>query len=152
MAVFAAYILSAVLIGVVMAHCAVAAPKLQRGELELMARVVQRESTGESALGQKAVAWTVINRLREPEVYGATVTKILTRKYQYAKPAPADDSSPAHLRAMLATVEALLGVGGDPSNGSTHFLRCDLRPQPAWARRFERRAVLGHHCFYRSRN
>lgn len=145
------YVALSVLIGVILARCANAGD-LQRGELEIMSRVVQRESTGEPALGAKAVAWTVLNRLREPETYGRTITKVLLRPYQYATPAPLDDASPAYLKALHATLEALLGIGGDSSNGSTHFARCDVRPRPAWMRTFERRAVIGNHCFYRRRN
>lgn len=125
--------------------------ELQRGELDMLARVVQAEATGEPEAGARAVAWTVLNRLRQPDTYGKTVTRIIFAPYQYAKPVPLNDNSQAYLKALLATVQAVLGVGGDPSQGSTHFLRCDLRPQPAWARRFERRAVHGNHCFYRSR-
>ena len=125
--------------------------ELRRGELDLLARVVAREATGEPAAGAKAVAWTVLNRLREPEVYGKTVTLVLKRPYQYAAPAPLADNSTAYLSAMLATVEAVLGVGGDPSLGSTHFARCDVRPRPVWMRTFERRVVHGSHCFFRKR-
>ena len=149
-AMFAAYFAAAIAIGLVLAHCAVAG-ELRRGELEIMARVVQRESTGEPALGQKAVAWTVLNRLKEPETYGRTITHVLLRPYQYATPAPLDDKSPAYLRALHATLEALLGIGGDPTGGSTHFARCDLKGKPDWMRTFERRAVLGKHCFFRQR-
>lgn len=149
LAVFAAYILTAVLIGAVMAHCAVAAPKLQRGELELLARVVQRESTGESLAGQKAVAWTVINRLKDPEVYGATISAVLRRPHQYAAPAAGPDTSPAYLRALHASLEAWLSIGGDPSNGAQYFFVCTMKRPPAWARRMPRVATIGSHCFHK---
>jgi spore germination cell wall hydrolase CwlJ-like protein len=123
---------------------------LRRGELEIMVRIVQAEATGEPAIGAKAVAWTMLNRLRAG-TYGKTLTRIMLAPHQYASPAPLDDSSDAYLKAMHATVSALLGVGGDPTGGSTHFARCDLRPQPLWMRTFERRAVHGTHCFFRKR-
>ena len=125
--------------------------ELRRGELDLLARVVASEATGEPTAGAKAVAWTVLNRLRQPEVYGKTVTAIVKRPYQYAAPAPLADNSVPYLTAMLATIEAVLGVGGDPSLGSTHFARCDVRPRPVWMRTFERRVVHGSHCFFRAK-
>lgn len=143
-----AYVLAAAAIGLMLAKCAVAAP-LQRGELEIMARVVQAESTGEPEAGQRAVAWTMINRLRQPETYGRTLTKVILRPYQYAKPLPLSDNSAAYLKALLATVKALLGEGGDPSAGATHFLRCDMSRPPAWTRRLTRVAKIGAHCFYK---
>jgi N-acetylmuramoyl-L-alanine amidase len=143
------YVLAATVIGMVLAHCAMAAPKLQRGELELLARVVQRESTGEPEAGQRAIAWTVLNRLEEPELYGRTITKVLSRRHQYAAPARLSAASPAYLKALHATVAAVLGEGGDPSNRSTHFHRCAMRHPPAWARRLTPTVKLGAHCFYR---
>lgn len=125
--------------------------ELQKGELSLMARVVQAEATGEPPAGARAIAWTVMNRLREPETYGGTITKVLTRPYQYAKPAALNDTSVDFLRAMLATAQVLLGAVPDESLGSTHFARCDVRPRPPWMRTFERRAVIGDHCFFKRR-
>lgn len=123
--------------------------RLQRGELEILARVVQAESTGEPAAGQRAVAWTVVNRMRRPEVYGPTVTRVVLAPYQYAKPVPLSDNSEAYLRALLATVQVLLGAVPDDSAGATHFLRCDLPRPPRWAVRFQRTVRIGKHCFHR---
>lgn len=139
------YLASAIVLGIGIARSA----DLRRGELGMLARVVQAESTGEPADGQRAIAWTVVNRLREPETYGRTITKIIQKPHQYAKPAPLDDTSEAYHLALLATLQALLPIGEDSSNGSTHFHRCDMRPAPSWARRMARRAVIGKHCFYR---
>lgn len=126
-----------------------AAAELRPGELELLARVVAAEARGESLPGQRAIAWTVVNRLEEPETYGRTVTRVLLRPYQYAKPLAVGDAHPAYLRAMLASVQVLLGEVADDSHGATHFCRCDLRPLPAWARQFELRTRISGHCFYR---
>jgi N-acetylmuramoyl-L-alanine amidase len=143
-----AYVLASVAIGVLLAKCAGAAD-LRRGELEIMARIVQAESTGEPEAGQRAVAMTMLNRLHRPEVFGATLTKVLLAPYQYAKPVPLNDNSGAYLKALLATVKALLGEGGDPSQSATHFYLCSMRPAPGWARRMIKTAQIGSHCFYR---
>lgn len=147
------YVLVAMAIGMLLAYCAVGsahAGELRRGELEILARVVQAETTGEPEAGQRAVAWTAINRMRRaPDTYGATITKVVSRAYQYAKPAPLNESSTAYLKALLATVRAVLGEGGDVSQGATHFHRCDMKRYPAWARRLQPTVRLGRHCFYK---
>jgi spore germination cell wall hydrolase CwlJ-like protein len=140
------YACIAVLIGIALAYGA----ELRRGEADLLARVVQAEGTGEPEAGARAIAWTVMNRLREPETYGSTITEVLQRPYQYAAPAPVS-SSTAYLRAMLATAKVLLGAVPDDSKDSTHFARCDVRPRPVWMRTFELRARHGVHCFFRRR-
>lgn len=124
-------------------------PRLRPGELELMARIVAAESTGEPEPGARAVAWTIINRLDEPETFGSTVTKVILRPYQYAKPAAIRDNSPAYLKAMLATLKAVLGEGGDPSGGALYFFKTDMKPWPGWARHMQVRAVIGRHTFMR---
>lgn len=121
--------------------------RLRPGELELMARVVAAEARGESDAGQRAIAWTILNRLDEPETFGSTVTKVLLRPYQYAKPAAIRDNSESYMRAMLATLKAVLGEGGDPSRGSLYFFRTDMTPWPAWAKHMQVRAAIGRHTF-----
>jgi N-acetylmuramoyl-L-alanine amidase len=121
--------------------------RLKPGELELMAKVVAAESTGEPEVGQRAVAWTILNRLDEPETFGRTVTKVLLSASQFARPAALPDTSPAYWRAMLATVRVLLGDGDDPSLGSTHFFRTDMKPWPHWAKHMQVRATIGKHTF-----
>jgi spore germination cell wall hydrolase CwlJ-like protein len=121
--------------------------RLKPGELELMARVVAAEARGESDAGQRAIAWVAINRLDEPETFGRTLTRVLLAPGQFAKPVPIADNSPAYLKAMLATLKAVLGEGGDPSRGSLYFFKTDMRPWPAWAKHMQTRAVIGKHTF-----
>lgn len=122
--------------------------ELQRGELDMMVRIVQAETTGEPIEGQRAVANVMLNRLAAG-TFGKTLTKVLLRPYQFAKPAPLDDISPSYLRAMLATVQALLRVVPDDSRGSTHFHLCSMKPWPDWARRLKPTVRISSHCFYR---
>jgi N-acetylmuramoyl-L-alanine amidase len=124
--------------------------RLKPGELDLMAKIVAAESTGEPEAGQRAVAWTIINRVRdEPETFGRTVTKAALKPHQFARPAALPDNSPSYQRAMLATLRAVLGEGGDPSLGSTYFFRTDMRPWPHWSRNMQVRATIGKHTFLR---
>lgn len=124
--------------------------RLRPGEIDLLTKVVAAESTGEPEQGQRAVAWVAINRMQDaPETFGKTLTRVLLAPSQFARPVPIADNSPSYLRAMLATLRAVLGEGGDPSGGALYFCRCDMKPMPAWSRQFQRTAVIGRHCFFR---
>jgi spore germination cell wall hydrolase CwlJ-like protein len=125
-----------------------AAPQLAAGELSLLARVVQAEAANQPVAGQEAVAWTAVNRLRAGG-YGKTLTQVLQRPYQYARPKRRDPNSPAYRTALMAALMAVRGAGDDPSRGSTHFHVCKMRPTPRWARAMERRVTIQDHCFYR---
>jgi N-acetylmuramoyl-L-alanine amidase len=148
----ATFVAAAILIGLLMTlpypAQALERVRLQRGELEILARVVQAEATGEPAAGQRAVVWTVINRMKRPDVYGRTLTRVILAPYQYAKPVPLTDNAEAFLRALLASVQVLLGEVDDDSRGGTHFYRCDMPRPPRWAKRFKRTVRLGQHCFH----
>jgi spore germination cell wall hydrolase CwlJ-like protein len=128
-----------------------AAPQLAK-EISLLARVVQAESSGEPEHGQRAVAWTVVNRLRQPEIYGGTITGVLLARHQYARPKPLRPDSPAYRAALRAATMAVRGEGGDSSRGATHFVRCDMRRKPAWVARFTSVGRIGQHCFYREKS
>jgi spore germination cell wall hydrolase CwlJ-like protein len=147
--VLAVYVAVALLIAVALVHAVALAEAALSRDAEMLARVVQAEASGESAEGQRAVAWTSLNRLRAG-IYGQTLTDVLRAPHQYAHPARVRDS-PAYREALHAASQAVLGAMPDDSRGSTHFARCDVRPRPAWVRRFELRATHGAHCFYRRR-
>jgi spore germination cell wall hydrolase CwlJ-like protein len=127
-----------------------AAPQLVSPEISLLARVVQAESSGEPAVGQQAVAWTAVNRLKAG-IYGKTLTRVLQARRQYARPKPLKPNSPAYQAALRAALMAVKGVGGDPTRGSTHFVRCDMRRKPAWARKLTMTTRISQHCFFKSR-
>jgi spore germination cell wall hydrolase CwlJ-like protein len=120
---------------------------LKPGEIDLLTKVVAAEARGESEAGQRAIAWVAINRLDAAPEYGRTLTRVLLAPGQFAKPVPIADNSPAYLKAMLATLKALLGEGTDPSGGALYFFKTDMRPWPGWARHMQTRAVIGKHTF-----
>lgn len=139
------YVACAVALGLILAETAEPA-ELRPGELELLARVVQSESTGEPAAGQRAIAWTALNRL-EAGTYGRTLTAVLRAPRQYAKPAR-PSNGPAYRQALQAAAQAVLGEDQFPA---THFYRCDMRRKPAWAKRLPRVAIIGSHCFHKAK-
>lgn len=125
-----------------------AAPQLASGELSLLARVVQAEAANQPVTGQRAVAWTAVNRLRAGG-YGRTLTRVLLARHQYARPKRRDPNSSAYRTALMAALMAVRGESRDPSRSSTHFCRCDMRPMPRWTRAMELRATIQDHCFFR---
>jgi spore germination cell wall hydrolase CwlJ-like protein len=128
-----------------------AAPRLAK-EISLLARVVQAEASNQPTAGMRAVAWTVVNRLRQPEIYGRTITGVLLARHQYARPKPLRPDSPAYRAALRAATMAVTGEGKDDSKGSTHFVRCDMRRKPAWTARLTPTVKIAAHCFYREKS
>jgi N-acetylmuramoyl-L-alanine amidase len=124
---------------------------LQKGELSLLARVVQRESENQPAVGQRAVAWTAINRLCAG-IYGKTLKSILLARHQYARPKPLRPDSPAYQAALRAATMAVEGTLPDDSKGSTHFHACNMKRRPAWAARFTPTVKIASHCFYKRKH
>lgn len=171
-----AFVAVAVLIGVGMARGATKAPackppaipepaaviRLQAGAVLQLARVAWGEARGEPEpfCSMLAVSWVVINRVRtDPKQYGATVEQVVTAPYQFsvfgrsdpnrAKMMAAAESDPLFLLAIMAASSALTGASPDPTMGSTHYFNRGMASAPAWARRLERRAVIGAHIFMR---
>jgi N-acetylmuramoyl-L-alanine amidase len=145
--VLAVYVAVALLIAVALVHAVALAEAAVSRDTDLLARVVQAEATGEPERGQRAVAWTAINRLRAG-TYGKTLSQVLQAPRQYAKPADVGNS-PAYREALQAASQALSRIGGDPGHGATHFYRCDMRRKPVWARRMVQTVRLGKHCFHK---
>lgn len=127
-----------------------AALPLAAGELSLLARVVQAEAANQPTAGQRAVAWTAVNRLRAGG-YGKTLGQVLQRPYQYARPKRRNPDSPAYRTALVAALMAVRGEGADDSRGATHFIRCDMRRKPAWVARLKPTIRIAQHCFYKSK-
>lgn len=127
-----------------------AALPLAPGEIILLSRVVQAEAENQPVAGQRAVAWTAVNRLRAGG-YGKTLTSVLQRPYQYARPKPRRPNSPAYRTALMSALMAVQGVGKDESAGATHFIRCDMKRKPAWVARLKPTIRIAQHCFFKSR-
>jgi len=122
--------------------------ELRNGELSLLARVVQAESANQPMAGQRAVAWTAVNRLRAG-TYGKTLSQVLLARHQYARPKPLNSTSPAYRTALMAALMATRGTLPDDSRGATHFHACAMKRRPAWAARLKPTIRISSHCFYR---
>jgi len=142
--------------------------------IECVSITVYAESRGESLTGKAAVAWTVMNRVRQtgadpctvvlsPEQFVALnlgpVQRYL-RQIAAGQPyTPAYASTPADQAALeearLVARVAYHGVGADPSNGALNFLAAswEHRVSPGhWSRSMAITARIGGHIFLRPPN
>lgn len=53
-------------------------------ERVLMALALWREARGESFQGRAAVAWSIVNRVRNPGWWGKTIAEVVTKRWQYS--------------------------------------------------------------------
>lgn len=95
---------------------------------DLLAWLLWGEAGGEGALGQLAVAWSVLNRVAKPRWWGDDVRSVIMRAGQYdgLKRIPAYVRSstftgPPPLGCEAVAQLALAGATVDPTNGATHF-------------------------------
>lgn len=169
---FCLYIAVAILIGVMVAHGAprsippcqppdpVRPPivKLAAGELRTLAALAWAEARGEpdAYCSMQAVAAVVVNRMRtNPGYFGATITQVVHRPYQFSpfgradpnrvKMSKVDESSPSYVAALLAAIAAVSGA--DPVAGATYFYS---GRSPRWTAGMLVTARIGGHTFLRS--
>jgi spore germination cell wall hydrolase CwlJ-like protein len=170
-AVFAAYILLATLIGVVIARaepakgCAPPDPrarpivKLSRGELRALAALAWAEARGEpdAYCSMLAVSSVVINRMKiNPQYFGATITQVINRPYAFSpfgkddpnktRMGKVDESDPLFVASLLAAISAVSGV--DNTFGATHF---HSGKPPRWAANMLVTRKISGHTFLKSR-
>lgn len=124
---------------------------LSSTDMDLLARLVTAESSGESFEGQVAVAATILNRLEDPR-YPSTIKGIIYqvtegRYYQYSPVLDGRINQPAIPQAFKAIDAAL--KGWDPSNGAIGFYN-PAKTTNAWVRSHPVTATIGLHVFFRN--
>ena len=134
-------------------------------DLDTMARTVWGEARGEELLGQAAVAWTIINRVRAARKdrahfgwWGDAVADVCLAPSQFScwlktdpnleKLRAAHIGQPSFARAFGICALVVAGDVADPTNGSTHYY-ADSIPPPAWTVVMQPRARIGAHSFFR---
>lgn len=134
--------------------------RLNAGELRSLAALAWGEARGEPNpyCSMLAVSAVVINRMqRNPKTFGATVTQVINKPYQFSvfgktdpnlrKMARVNESDPSFIAAMLAAISAISGI--DPSHGATHFA---AGRAPGWAADMLVTARIGQHTFFQLRD
>lgn len=119
------------------------------GELDLFARLVHSEASGEPYVGQVAVAATILNRVESPSypnTIAGVIYQVVGRHYQYSPVLDGRINLPANQTAYQAVRDAL--EGWDPSNGALGFYN-PRKTANQWVRRQQVTTVIGNHVFFR---
>jgi len=133
------------------------------------ARTIWMEARDQGAAGQKAIAHTIVNRVRDGR-WGTTLHEVCTSEYKGwhqfsgwnrgdSNRVPAirlHDEDPA-LVQYSAYVTAALNGEADPTGGATHYYNPDIAEQPEWVRGNAAKKIppatfccrIGKHLFYK---
>ncbi len=119
------------------------------GELDLFARLVHSEASGEPFIGQVAVAASVLNRMGSPlypNTLSGVIYQVVSGHYQYSPVRDGRINLPAGDSARRAVREAI--GGSDPSLGATGFYN-PRKTSNQWVRNQPVTTVIGNHVFFR---
>lgn len=121
---------------------------LSESELECLVANIFHEARGEDALGQAAVAWVTLNRVRHPD-YPKTICGVVMQPEQFSWTGDGRSDRMTDLDAIGKAVEIALAVSRgriqDPTGGALHYYAQD-KVKPRWARHGWR-LILGEHTF-----
>lgn len=120
-------------------------------ERECLAHNIYFEARGESALGQRAVAWVTLNRMFSEE-FPNTVCEVVWQDGQFSwthdgkSDTPRDHTALAVAEAMATEVLENYFDRTDPTEGATYFHSTTVKPK--WSRSFDRVVRIDSHIFY----
>lgn len=118
-------------------------------ELDLFARIVYAEASGEGFAGQVAVAASILNRIRSelfPDSMSGVVYQVVGGSYQYSPVLDGRINNPAGEIAKRAIMEALSGA--DPTGGATGFYN-PAKTSNQWVRSRPVTVTIGNHVFFK---
>jgi len=118
-------------------------------DLDLFARLVHAEASGEPFIGQVAVAASVLNRIKSPlypNTLRGVIYQVVNGFYQYSPVKDGRINLSANDSARRAVQEAL--GGSDPSRGATGFYN-PRKTSNQWVRNQPVTTVIGNHVFFR---
>ena len=115
------------------------------------------EARGEPELGQEAVAWVIVNRLRTGYRGARTLADVCHARLQFScwnsndpnalALKTLDFTDPAFCRVFAVACRVWTGEAPDPTHGARHYH--NHRVDPVWSRGRHPTAVIGNHLFYR---
>lgn len=132
--------------------------RTQAWELCLVALCVWREARNQPFEGKLAVAWSIRNRVAKKSWMGKDWEEVVLKKWQYSSFNPNDPNAvllpgdPVNDKAwadsLVCAERAYLGIGVDPSLGSTHYHTKSIHP--AWVddKATVFKVEIGDHRFY----
>jgi spore germination cell wall hydrolase CwlJ-like protein len=125
----------------------------QSKQIECLALNVYFEARGESTLGQRAVAWTTLNRVDHNE-YPDSICGVVWEDSQFSwtndgksdTPKDSEAWTEAQKIAWSVWYEHMFGLY-DPTDGSIMFHADNVKPY--WRKDFERTSQIDGHIFYK---
>jgi spore germination cell wall hydrolase CwlJ-like protein len=120
-------------------------------DLECLVHNIYFESRGESALGQRAVAWVTLNRMFD-EQFPNTICEVVWQNGKFSwthdgkSDTPQDQAALEQAESMAQEVLENYFDRPDPTEGSLYFHADHVRP--AWRRSFNRVVQIDKHIFY----
>ena len=125
-----------------------ASADLSEDELGCLVENVYFEARGEDMLGQAAVAYVTLNRVKSP-LYPDSVCDVVWQKNQFSWTEDGRSDRMTDLDAIGRAVDIALAVSRgkikDPTGGALHYYAQD-KVKPRWARHGWR-LILGDHTF-----
>ena len=109
------------------------------------------EARSESVIGQRAVAWTTLNRVAGKH-WPDNVCDVVKQRKQFTWYTPGKQYRPANKDALRDAYIAAYAVineyvrGDDPTSGADHYHADYVRP--VWAKSSKQTAKFGVHIFY----
>lgn len=125
--------------------------EIDQEQFVCLAHNIYFEARGESALGQRAVAWVTINRMLNNQ-FPDTICDVVWQDSQFSwtingkDKQPQDDQALALAEAMAREVLKNYNIRPDPTEGSL-FFHAD-RVSPSWSESFNRVVQIDAHIFY----
>lgn len=132
----------------------------QQIDLTFLALTVWREASGELFEGKLAVAWSIMNRVRNPGWWGNDVLSVVFKKWQYSSMTakgdpnlirwPMSPTDESWLDCQKAAEKAYDAQGDDPTHGAVNYYDDSIAP-PSWATsgQFALTVEIGKLNFYR---
>lgn len=127
-------------------------------EIEILAKTVFGEASGESFDGQLAVAFVVMNRFKR-KFTGDTVTAVCLAPKQFScwnanDPGPGriariTSSNRNYQSCMAAAIAAYNGLLPDPTGGADHYFANYIQA-PSWTLNMKFTKQIGVHKFYKA--
>lgn len=124
-------------------------------EVALLALTLWREARGESVDAQRAVGWSIRNRVTKGGWFGDGWAAVLSKPFQYSSLAAPGDANlvkwPEAYEAswqmcMAIATEIHAGEGADPTQNATHYF--SQNEPPLWAYKMRHTVDVGAFHFY----
>lgn len=124
--------------------------------VDTLARTLWGEARGETKVGREAVASVVVNRLKKPSRFGASIEEVCRKADQFscwnsgdlnrAQLEDVDASNPVFAECLAIAQAAAQGLLADSVLGADHYHATGVTPH--WAQGKTPCITIGQHLFY----